>query len=59
MDFPKKIKNTTNPKSIIFNLELSKPLSDLAYSAYNSFMSEIIEHDIKDVQLKDIVVLLV
>lgn len=54
MDFPQRIKNTTNPKSIIFNLELSKLLSDLAYSAYNAFMSEIKEHDIKDVQLRDI-----
>ena len=54
MDFPQRIKNTTNPKSIIFNLELSKLLSDLAYSAYNAFMSEIKEQDIKDVQLKDI-----
>ncbi len=54
MDFPQKIENITNPKSIIFNLELSKLLSDLAYSAYNAFMSEIKEHDIKDVQLRDI-----
>lgn len=54
MDFPQKIENIPNPKSIIFNLELSKLLSDLAYSAYNAFMSEIKEQDIKDVQLKDI-----
>ena len=54
MDFPQKIENIPNPKSIIFNLELSKLLSDLAYSAYNAFMSEIKEYDIKDVQLRDI-----
>ena len=62
-DFPKKdIEKTINPKPIIFNIELSRVLSKIAYNAYQSFMAEIgsrtdNEHEKLDninIDLKDI-----
>ena len=65
-DFPKKdIEKTINPKPIIFNIELSRVLSKIAYNAYQSFMAEIgsrtdnehkkldnINLDLKDIDLE-------